>query len=615
MSKLEKLAKIATRLRIHSLKMTTQARSGHPTTCLSMAELMACLFFDEMRFNPKDCHDWANDELVLSKGHAAPILYAAYAEAGILPLKKLETLRLVNSELEGHPTPRFPWIKAATGSLGQGLSIGVGMAWALKMGQSPARVYVLLGDGECAEGAVWEAANAARVASLDNLVAIVDVNRLGQSEATMHGHDLKAYERKFRAFGWEVFSIDGHNLEAILEALKAARKSQGPSVILAKTIKGKGVSFLEDKNGWHGRPLNQEELEKALAELGPMPQVEACHLVKSREPMKPPAFKKTFRFKRNIYQDKTATRLAYGQALLQLGQVHHGIIALDGDVKNSTYAEKFFAAFPERSFQSYIAEQNMVGMAIGLAAKGYLPFVATFAAFLTRAHDQIRMAGYSFANIKFCGSHVGVSIGEDGPSQMGMEDLALFRPIPGCVVLYPCDAPSTEACLESMARYKGMAYLRTTRPATPIIYHPNEKFPIGGVKILRRSDNDVATVIGAGITVFEALKAYEELKKENINIRVIDAYSIKPLDEETLKTQVSETKSNVVVVEDHFAWGGLGEAVALALSGRAKIIHLAVREIPRSGKPEELLDLYGLSSRHIVSAVKKFLKDDLRYCL
>lgn len=615
MSKIEKLAKIATRLRIHSLQMTTRAQSGHPTTCLSMAEIMACLFFDEMRFNPKNYKDWANDEFILSKGHAAPILYAAYAEAGVIPLKKLETLRMVNSELEGHPTPRFPWVKVATGSLGQGLSIGVGMAWAMKMGHSPGRVYVLMGDGECASGAVWEAANAARLASLDNLVAIVDVNRLGQSEPTMHGHDLSAYEKKFRAFGWEVFSIDGHNLEAILEALRSARKICGPVVILAKTIKGKGVSFLEDKNGWHGRPLQPEELEKALAELGPMPEVEASRLVKSREPMDPPKLKRNFRFKRNIYQDKTATRFAYGQALLELGRVHEGVIALDGDVKNSTYAEKFFAAFPERSFQSYIAEQNMVGMAIGLAAKGYLPFVATFAAFLTRAHDQIRMAGYSFANIKFCGSHVGVSIGEDGPSQMGMEDLAMFRPIPGCIILYPCDAPSTEACLETMARYKGLAYLRTTRPATPIIYHPKEKFPIGGSKILRRSDNDVATVIAAGITVFEALKAYEELKKEKINIRVIDAYSIKPLDEETLKSQVSETKNNAIVVEDHFAWGGLGEAVALALSGRAKIIHLAVREMPRSGKPEELLDLYGISYRHIITAVKKLLQDDIRYCI
>jgi len=615
MTKIQKLARIATRLRIHSLKMTSKAGSGHPTTCLSMAELLACLFFDEMRFNPKDCDDWANDELVLSKGHAAPILYAAYAEAGIIPLKKLETLRLVNSELEGHPTPRFRWIKAATGSLGQGLSIGVGMAWAMKMGHSPGRVYVLMGDGECAEGAVWEAANAARLASLDNLVAIVDVNRLGQSEATMHGHDLEAYEKKFRAFGWQALSLDGHDIGAILEALRTARKSSGPAVILARTIKGKGVSFLEDKNGWHGRPLKPEELEKALKEIGPLPEIEARSLVKTREPMKPPVFKRSFRFKRNNYQEKTATRLAYGQALLALGQVHEGVVALDGDVKNSTYAEKFFAAFPERSFQSYIAEQNMVGMAIGLAAKGYLPFVATFAAFLTRAHDQIRMAGYSWSNIKFCGSHVGVSIGEDGPSQMGMEDLAMFRPIPGCVILYPCDAPSTEACVEAMARYKGMAYLRTTRPATPIIYSSREKFPIGGSKILRRSDRDVATIIAAGITVFEALKAYEELKKENIYVRVVDAYSIKPLDEATLKTQVSETRNNAVVVEDHFAWGGLGEAVALALAGQARIIHLAVKEIPRSGKPQELLDLYGLSSRHIVAAVKRLIEDEIRYCI
>jgi len=615
MEKIQTLAKIATRLRIHSLRMTTKAGSGHPTTCLSMAEIMACLFFHEMRFNPRNPFDWANDELVLSKGHAAPILWAAYAEAGAIPLEKLETLRLVTSELEGHPTPRMPWVKAATGSLGQGLSVGVGLAWAMELGRSPGYVYVIMGDGECAEGAVWEAANAARLARLKNLMAIVDVNRLGQSDPTMHGHDLKAYEKKFRAFGWQVWTVDGHDIGALLKALKAARSCGGPAVILARTIKGKGVSFLEDKNGWHGKPLKPEELEKALAELGPMPQVKAAKLVRQRKPLAPPPLKRSFRFKRSNYQEKTATRFAYGQALVSLGRVHEGVIALDGDVKNSTYAEKFFAHFPERSFQSFIAEQNMVGMAMGLAAKGFLPFVATFAAFLTRAHDQVRMAGYSFSNIKFCGSHVGVSIGEDGPSQMGLEDLAMFRPIPGCVVLYPCDAVSTEACVEAMAKYKGLAYLRTTRPATPVLYSPQEKFPLGGSKVLRRSDNDVATVIAAGITVFEALKAYEELKKEGLNIRVVDAYSIKPLDEAGLRSHVSETKGNAVIVEDHFAWGGLGEAVAMALSGQAKLVHLAVKDIPRSGKPQELLDLYGLSSRHIVEAVKKLVKDEVRYCI
>ncbi len=615
MDKKQQLARIASRLRHHSLKMTTRAGSGHPTTCLSMAELMACLFFHEMRFNPANPDDWANDELVLSKGHAAPILYACYAEAGCFPVEELDNLRLVSSNLEGHPTPRLPWVKAATGSLGQGLSVGVGMAYAMKMGKSPGRVYVVMGDGECAEGAVWEAANAARLLRLNNLVTLVDVNRLGQSEPTMHGHDLEAYAQKFKAFGWEVWKIDGHNIEDILEALQEAKKSRGPSVILARTIKGKGVSFLEDKNGWHGKPLKPEELEKALAELGPMPEIKASSLVRMRPSQSPPSFNSSFHLPRTKYSEKTATRRAYGQALLSLGQVHKGVVALDGDVKNSTYAEEFFAAFPERSFQSFIAEQNMVGMAMGLAAKGFLPFVATFAAFLTRAHDQIRMAGYSFSNIKFCGSHVGVSIGEDGPSQMGLEDLAMFRPIPGCVILYPCDAVSTEACVEAMAKYKGMAYLRTTRPTTPVIYSSKEKFPIGGAKILKRSDNDVATIIAAGITVFEALKAYEELNKEGIKVRVIDAYSIKPLDEKTIRKQVSETRGNAVVVEDHFAWGGLGEAVALALTGVGKVVHLAVRKIPRSGKPAELLELYGLSSRHIKQAVKKLIKDNVRYCI
>jgi transketolase len=576
-----------------------------------MAEIAACLFFQEMKYNPIDHEDWGNDELVLSKGHAAPILWAAYAEAGIIPQSKLMDLRKLTSELEGHPTPRMPWVKAATGSLGQGLSIGAGIALAQKLGKSPGRVFVMMGDGECAEGAVWEAANAAAHFKLDNLTAIVDVNRLGQSEATMHGHDIQAYARKFRAFGWDAVSIDGHKVPQILAAFKKPRKKGRPKVILAKTIKGKGVSFLEDKNGWHGKPLKEEELQKALAELGLMPEVDSEQYVRKPRPSTKPRFSQDFNFEKTLYKDKTATRLAYGNALLSLGKLNNSVVALDGDVKNSTYTEKFFDAFPERSFQSYIAEQNMVGMGLGMSIKGYIPFIATFAAFITRAHDQIRMAGYSLANIKFCGSHVGVSIGEDGPSQMGLEDLALFRPIPGCVVLYPCDAYSSEGCVESMAKHRGLSYIRTTRPATPLIYSKEEDFPIGGSKVLRRSENDVATVIAAGITVHEALKAYEELKKENVSVRVIDAYSVQPLDGENIRREVGETRGKVVVVEDHFASGGLGDAVALALAGRAKIIHLAINDLPRSGKAEELLDQYGISARHIVQAVKEILKSSV----
>ncbi|HEK86036.1 MAG TPA: transketolase [Candidatus Aminicenantes bacterium] len=607
MSSISVLEKIAKRLRIHSLKMTTAVGSGHPTTCLSSAEIMACLFFHEMRYNSKDPLAWENDEFVLSKGHAAPILWAAYAEAGIIPQESLMDLRKISSNLEGHPTPRMPWIKAATGSLGQGLSVGVGLALAQKLAGVKARTFVLMGDGECAEGAVWEAANAGREFKLNNLVAIVDVNRLGQSEPTMHQHDLKAYSRKFQAFGWEVYQVDGHKIEKILEALTAARKGPGPKVILAKTIKGKGVSFIEDKNGWHGKPLKPDELEKALTELGPMPEIDSRKYVRSREKVSGPKWKESFDLEPPSYKDKIATRLAYGIALEKLGRINDRVVAIDGDVKNSTYADKFFAAFPTRSFESYIAEQNMAGMAMGLAAKGFLPFVATFAAFLTRAHDQIRMAAYSFSNVKFCGSHVGVSIGEDGPSQMGLEDLAMFLPIPGCLVFYPSDAVSAEKCVKEAAQHNGLAYIRTTRPATPIIYPAQEEFPAGGAKILRRSEQDVATVIGAGITVHEALKAYEILKKEGINIRVIDAYSIKPIDAETIVKSVTETSGRVVVAEDHFEQGGLGTAVALVLPDKKFWKHLCIRELPRSGKPEELLAKYEIDATAIEKAVKSMI--------
>lgn len=608
MEKREVLENIARRLRIHSLKMTTKAGSGHPTTCLSMAELMACLFFDEMRFNPRNPKDWSNDEFVISKGHAAPIVWAAYAEAGIVQEKELMNLRKITSVLEGHPMPRMRWIKAATGSLGQGLSVGVGMALAMKIGKSAGRVFVMMGDGECAEGAVWEAANSAYNFKLSNLCAVVDINRLGQSEQTMHSNDLEAYERKFQAFGWEVIKIDGHNINQILNAFKRANQAKKPSVILAKTVKGKGVSFLEDKNGWHGKPLKEDELKKALEELGTMPEVDAKKYLKhprSQRIFQPP---KRYNFKKNTYREKTATRRAYGNALLSLGRVNQAVVALDGDVKNSTYAEDFFEAFPDRSFQTYIAEQNMVGMSLGFSAKGFIPFVATFSAFLSRAHDQIRMAAYSFANIKFVGSHSGVSIGADGPSQMGLEDLAIYRPIPGCACLYPCDAYSTEGCVESMARYKGIAYLRTTRPATPLIYSKNHKFPIGGLKVLKKSSRDRAAVIAAGITVHEALKTYEELKEEGIFVRVIDAYSVEPIDKKNIIREVKEAKRKAVVVEDHFKNGGLGDAVAHALAGKAEISYLAIGELPRSGKPEELMDRYGISAPHIKKAVKELIK-------
>ena len=608
MNRIEALPKIATRLRIHSLKMTTQAGSGHPTTCLSMAELAACLFFGEMRYDVRDVEQWGNDEFILSKGHAAPILWAALAEAGIIDPKDLPTLRLVSSDLEGHPTPRMTWVKAATGSLGQGLSVGVGMALAQRLGRSPGRTFVLMGDGECAEGSVWEAAGAAVHFGLKNLVAVVDINRFGQSEATMLGHDIRAYERRFKAFGWTTYPVDGHDVKKIQAALQMIRSGGGPAVILAKTKKGKGVSFIEDRNGWHGKPLKPEELERALAELGPMPVVDAKRYVRAPKKSVRPAPPAKTRWERTAYAAPTATRMAYGVALEKLGRVNESVVAIDGDVKNSTYADKFFESFPKRSFQGYIAEQNMVGMGIGMAGKGYIPFIATFAAFLSRAHDQIRMAAYSRSNLKLCGSHVGVSIGEDGPSQMGLEDLAIFRPIPGCAVLYPCDAPSTEACVESMARHRGLAYLRTTRPATPILYSRDEEFPVGGSKVVAKGEGDAVTVIAAGITVFEALKAAGELKKDGIGLRVIDAYSVEPIDAEGIRREVRETGGRAIVVEDHFPGGGLGEAVASALAGGARLVHLCVRVLPRSGKAGELMDAAGISAPHIVRAARELVR-------
>jgi transketolase len=605
MAKTDDLRKIATRLRIHSLRMTTAAGSGHPTTCLSAADLAACLFFSEMRWNTKDPADPANDEFVLSKGHAAPLLWAVYAEAGVIPLESLLGLRKISSDLEGHPTPRMSWVKAATGSLGQGLSVGVGLSLAQRLDKSPARTFVLMGDGECAEGQVWEAANSAAFFKLRNLVAVVDVNRLGQSGPTMHQHDLAALARKFRAFGWDALVVDGHKIERILAALKETGKRGKPTAILARTIKGKGVSFVEDKNGWHGKPLKADELARALEEIGCLPDIDARRFVHKPKPFRKKKVVSTFDFPRTPYKDKTATRLAYGNALLSLGQVNPAVVAIDGDVKNSTYADKFFEAFPGRSFESFIAEQNMVGMGIGLAAKGYVPFIATFAAFLSRAHDQVRMAAYSFSNIKLCGSHVGVSIGEDGPSQMGLEDLAIFRPIPGCVVLYPSDAVSSEACVAAMAAHRGPAYIRTTRPALPILYPASENFPIGGCKVLRKGQGDAVTVIAAGITVHEALKAREELKKEGIGVRIIDAYSVAPLDVEKIAREVAGTGGRAVVVEDHYESGGLGDAVVQALAGRAVLKHLCIRELPRSGKPDELLEKYGISAAHIVRAAKE----------
>ena len=506
------------RLRIHSLRSTTAAGSGHPSSCLSAADLVSVIFFREMRYDPSDPHNPENDRFILSKGHAAPLLYAAYAEAGIIDESQLITLRRLDSDLEGHPTPRLPWVEVATGSLGQGLSAGLGMALAARMNHLTYDTYVLLGDGECAEGAVWEAAALAGYYDVSNLYAIVDVNGLGQSQHTMHQFDVDNFAAKFRAFGWYAITVDGHNYSEIIDAFAKCRREAGsrPRVIVARTFKGKGVSLLENMEGWHGKAVPKQELDTALAELS---QPCASNGFRPNPRPRPQQEERPVNIDISISRkigDSVATREAYGDALVKLAEKNDRIVALDGDTKNSTYSEKLLKTRPDRFFEMFIAEQNMVGVAAGMSARGMIPFVSTFAAFMTRAFDQIRMAGVSRANIKFCGSHAGVSIGEDGPSQMGLEDLAMFRTVPGSVVLYPSDGVSAERLVAEAARIRAICYIRTTRPKTPVLYANDERFPMGGSKILLRSREDRATVIAAGITVHETLKAAEKIGRAHV---------------------------------------------------------------------------------------------------
>jgi transketolase len=602
----EYLENVANILRLHSIRSTTKVKSGHPTSCLSSAEIVATLFFNVMNIDPENIDYLDNDEFILSKGHAAPVLYAALAEIGVFPREKLMTLRRFDSELEGHPVPRVKGIRVATGSLGQGLSIGLGMAYAKRLLGINRRVYVLLGDGEVAEGSVWEALNLAGKLKMSNLTAILDMNRLGQSEPTMFQWDWEAYARRVKAFGWNVTVCDGHNVKDLMKAFEEAKKSDKPFFIIAKTIKGKGVSFLENIEGRHGTALSEEELSRAEKEILPKikdVKFKSQNFIKAKIPI---ACRRKYSIKTEYkIGDIIATREAFGRALVKLGEQNDRMVVLDGDVKNSTFTIYFFNKFPERSLQCYIAEQNMVGVAVGLQSHGFDVFLSSFACFLSRAYDQIRMASYSRANLKIAGSHAGVSIGEDGPSQMGLEDLALFRAIFGSVVLYPCDGVSAEKLTCAMANYEGISYIRTTRPRTPVIYGNDEEFHIGGSKVLRWSKNDEATVVASGITVHEALKAYEKLKAEGINIRVVDCYSVKPLDSETLIKAFEETK-HIITVEDHYPEGGIGEAVA-SLGLRPRI--LAVRKMPHSGKPEELLAEQGIDAAGIVNEVKKIVNE------
>jgi transketolase len=608
-SRVSALRNIATRLRIDSVRSTTAAGSGHPTSCCSAADIAAAIFFSEMRYDPRNPNDADNDRFVLSKGHAAPLLYAAWAEAGIIRREEVLSLRRFDSDLEGHPTPRLPWVDVATGSLGQGICAAIGIALNARRINSDYRTYVLLGDGEIAEGSVWEAAHAAVHENLDSLCGIVDVNGLGQKGPSLWNHDIKAYVERWQAFGWHVIAIDGHDMDAILSAFDHARSTRGrPTMIVAKTIKGKGISFVEGKPGWHGKPLKKgEEADKAVAELEKqfvpeeLPAAQPRPRQVPRPPAKPPAPLGPPSY---ALGDKVATREAYGDAITRLGANDERIVALDADVGNSTFSEKFEKQNPKRFFEAYIAEQVMIGAAMGLAARGAIPFPSTFAAFLARASDFIRMAAISNNNIKMAGSHAGVSIGEDGPSQMALEDLAMMRAQPNITVLYPCDAVSTDRLVERMAYHSGPAYLRTSRPKTPVIYGPDDTFHIGGLNVLREAGSDVATVIAAGVTVFEALEAHEQLAKQGLNIRVIDLYSVQPVDTATLVRCARETKGRLITVEDHYVGGGIGDAVAAAVAGHGFTVHrLAVREIPRSGAPEQLLDYYGISARHIVEAV------------
>ncbi len=615
-SHLSSLLTMARRIRRYSILSTTRAGSGHPTSSLSIADLMAALFFTQLRYDFNDPKRLDNDRFILSKGHAAPALYATWAAAGVVSLEQIETLRELDSDFEGHPTPRLPWVDVSTGSLGQGLANGVGMALYLRdVVKTDARVWVLLGDGELAEGSIWEVAPIAALHKLDRLTAIVDVNRLEQSIATKYGWDLERYAAQFEAFGWHPLLIDGHDMKACVEALAQATTIKGkPVVILAKTQKGHGVSFLADLDGWHGKALNKDQTEKALAEIGednPAVRLEISH---PQGPARRPVHVEQGlqeKVSANYPKDQmVSTRKAFGESLKRLGDQNPNVLVFDSDVKNSTFTDIFEKAHPHRFVQSYIAEQSMVGMASGAGAIGALPWVSTFAAFLTRAFDQIRMAALSQSNLKICGTHAGTSIGEDGASQMGLEDIAMFRTVLDSTVVYPSDPYATEALMHELNNVHGVSYLRATRANTKVIYTPEETFPIGGSKILRQSPADRCVVVAAGITLHEALVAHEILKNEGIPVRVIDAYSIKPIDQAGLKMAARSCGGKIVVVEDHFIQGGLGDAVleVFADGGTVRIKKIGVNELPHSGKPEELLEKYGLSGAQIAAAVRSFLR-------
>jgi transketolase len=606
MSEHERWRELGQQLRVDSVRASAVTSSGHPTSSMSAADLMAVLLDKYLRYDFDRPEDPANDHLVFSKGHASPLVYSLFKAAGAITDEELLTFRKLGSRLEGHPTPVLPWVDVATGSLGQGLPIAVGIALAGKaLDRIPYRVWALCGDSEMAEGSMWEAIEHAAFMHLDNLTAIIDVNRLGQRGETMHGWDLESYTARAEAFGWHAIAIDGHDVEAIDRAYaEALETTKRPTVIVAKTIKGKGVAVVEDKDGLHGKAL--DDPEKSIAELGGVRSIRVSV-------DKPEGRGEAHRFDTGELElprydvgDEVATRKAYGEALAAVGGADGSVVALDGEVSNSTFAEIFAAAHGDRYFEMYIAEQQMVAAAVGIQVRGWKPFASTFAAFFTRAYDFVRMAAISRANIRLCGSHAGVSIGEDGPSQMALEDLAMMRAVHGSTVLYPSDGNQTARLVAGMADREGIVYLRTTRAATPVIYGPDEDFPIGGSRVVRSSEDDDLTIVAAGITLHEALKAADALDADGTSACVIDCYSLKPLDAETLRA-AAEATGRVLTVEDHWPEGGLGEAVLGALADMdeaPRVASLAVRDMPGSGKPAELLAAAGIDAEHIADAAR-----------
>ncbi len=604
---------LAQQLRVDSIRSTTEVGSGHPTSSMSAADLMSVLMTGYLHYDFDNPQNPNNDHLIFSKGHASPLLYSMYKAAGAISDEELMTLRKFGSRLEGHPTPALPWVDVATGSLGQGLPIGVGIALCGKyLDKLPYHIWVLLGDSEMAEGSIWEAIDHASHYKLDNLVGILDCNRLGQRGETELGWNTGAYEARARAFGWNAIVIDGHNYDEIKQAFAQAAQPDGaPTLIIAKTIKGKGVSFLENKNGWHGKALSKEQEEQAIKELNPVRSMTfPVQKPAAAQPAQEPE-KKVVDLPRYDGKDPVATRKAYGDALKALGAANPDVVGLDGEVSNSTYAEEFAKAYPDRYFEMYIAEQQMVAAAVGMSVRHKIPFASTFAAFLTRAYDFIRMAAISRANIRLCGSHAGVSIGEDGPSQMALEDLSMMRAVFGSTVLYPCDPNQTAQLVAQMADHDGIVYMRTTREKTPVLYNPDEQFVVGGSKVVHQSKNDKLTIVAAGITLHEALKAYDQLQGRQVNVRVIDAYSVKPIDEEMLLAAAEEAGSKFIVVEDHWPEGGLGDAVLEVFTKRdgpmPQIVKLAVESMPGSGTPAELIEEAGISALDIVEAANALL--------